>query len=294
MYQKKKSSDWLKLKTNLKVFNSMLMHMEIEENGVTLPAFSRTDIKPDWIHFYRFSPQQIEILMIKAILRLNDEPDDIDSIKAFAEAISEDPESYFQAIHDEEQNRQEDEMFLEKFNQLDEAEQTKKIEDQLLLFNLIMALTFNYISIMMHSMTIKDLIIDKKKPSHRDIYDAIKVDKCLIFHEKVQKEITKQQFDGNDLFFQSLSRSLAHTKFKSDRKTPRAYYAYSILELEGYIIDGKPNKEKCSADDLLDLIKDCGFYYPKTPTNNINKFRDKLKVWHLSRKRRIYSSPQSN
>jgi len=280
------NTDLLRLKTNLTVFNRMLMHMEIEENGVTLPAFSKTNIKPDWIHFYRFTPQQIEFLMIKTILRLNDEPDDIQSIKAFAESISEDPETFFKKLDDEELNKQEEANFLEKFNQLDEKEQTKKIEDQMLLFHLIMALSYNYISVMMHSLTIKDLLIDKPKPTHRDIYDSVKVDKCLIFHEKVQKEIAKQQLDGNEVFFQSLSRSLSHTKFKCDRKVPRVYYAFSILEYDGYITEGKANPKKCTADELLDIIKDAGFYLPKSPTNNINKFREQLKKWHLDKKRR--------
>lgn len=269
----------------------MLMHMEIEENGVTLSAFSKTNIEPHWLKLYKFTPQEIEVLMVQAILRLNDEPDDIQSIKEFVEAINSNPEEFYKYINDEQQLKKDEAQYLKNFNQMDEKEQTKKIQDQELLFHLAAALSYNYISIMMYSLTIKDLIIAKDKPSHRDIYDAVKVDKCLIFHEKVQKEITKQQFDGNEIFFQSLSKSLAHTKFKSDRKIPRAYYAYSILEHEGYIIEGKANPEKCTTEQLLDIIKDSGFYYPKTPTHNINKFREQLKNWYLDKKHRTNNPP---
>lgn len=280
-----------RLKTTLTVFNRMLMHMAIEENGVTLPAFSKTDIEPHWIQFYKFSQQEIELLMTQAILRLSDEPDDIDSIKQLIEEISSNPESFYDFIIDEEKTKEAESKYLEQFNSLNEDEQTKKIQEQQLLFHLAMALFFNYVSVMKFSLTIKDLLYTKEKPSHRDIYNAVSVDKCLIFHETVQKEIAKQQFDGNDIFFQSLSRSLAQTKFKSDRKVPRVYYAYSILEHEGYIIDGKANPKKCTAEQLLDVIKDSGFYHPRTPTCNINKFREQLKNWYLDKKHRINNPP---
>lgn len=291
MVTKELPQNFLKLKTNLTVFNRILMHLEFEENGIKLPAFSKTNIQPHWIHFYQCTQQQIEILMTKAILRLNDIPDDIESAKAFAEEIISDPEGFYEQVMDDELTKEAGSEYLDKFNSLDEKEQTKKIEDQALLFHLAMALSYNYISLMMHSLTIKDLLIDKPKPTHRDIYDAVKVDKCLIFHEKVQKEIAKQQFDGNDIFFQSLSKALAHTKFKSDRKIPRVYYAYAILEHEGYIIEGKANPDKCTTEQLLDIIKDSGFYYPKSPTNNVNKFREKLKEWFLDKKHRIHNPP---
>lgn len=275
----------LKLQTNLSVFNRILMHLEFQENGVKLPAFSKTDIKPYWIHFYKLSPQEIEILMAQTILRLNGEPDDIEAIKNFAESISSDPEAFYAEFINDDFTKDQEAEYLNEFNSLDDDEQTKVLEDQILLFSLAMALSFNYISVMMFSLTLKELLFSKTRPSHQDIYSAVKVDKCLLFHEKVQQEITKAQFDGDDIFFHKLASSVNHLKFKTDRKTPRAYYAYSILEHEGYIVDG--HIQKCTAKELLDIINKAGFYHPNEPTNSEKKFKSRLKKYYEYKKYRL-------
>jgi len=275
----------LKLQTNLTVFNRILMHLEFEENGVKLPAFSKTNIKPHWIHFYRFSTQEIEILMAQALLRLNGEPDDIESIKNFSESISSDPEAFCSELMNDNFTKEQEAEYLEEFNSLDEQDQTKFIEDQALLFSLAMALSFNYISVMMFSLTLKELLFSKNRPSHQDIYSAVKVDKCLLFHEKIQAEITKAQFDGDDIFFHKLASSVNHLKFKTDRKKPRAYYAYAILENEGYIADG--HIQKCTASELLDIISKAGFYYPNEATNSEKKFKARIKKYYEDKKYRL-------
>lgn len=177
--------------------------------------------------------------------------------------------------------------YLQKYNSLDEEQQREKIEEQALSFQLCMALSFNYISVMMHGLSVHELLFSAPKPSLRDIYNAVKVDKCVLFHEKVQKEIAKQQFDGNTIFFESLSKSVQHVKFKTDKKIPRVYYALSLLERGQYIVDGKVNNEKCTADQLMDIIYQAGFYYPKKPTANIKKFREMLRKYHEDRKHRL-------
>lgn len=285
METNKLSLSLLKLQTNLTIFNKILMHLESIENGVKLPAFSKTNIDPDWIHFYRFSPQEIEILIAQAILRLNNKPDDIDSIKEFAESINSNPEAFYEGFMNDELIKESEEEYLENFNNLEEKEQTKKIEDQNLLFCLAMALSYNYISVMMHSLTVKELLFSKKRPSHQDIYNAVKVDKCLLFHEIIQKEITKAQFDGDDIFFHKLASSVNHLKFKTDRKTPRAYYAYAILESEGYITEGRV--QKCTASELLDIINKAGFYFPNDTTHSDKKFKARLKKYYDDKKFRL-------
>lgn len=277
--------DLLKLQTNLTVFNRILMHLEFEENGVKLPAFSKTNIKAHWIHFYRFSPQEIEILMARSILRLSGEPDDIESIKNFAESISSDPEAFYSELMNEDCKKEQEAKYLEEFNSLDQEQQTKVLEEQIVLFSLAMALSFNYISVMMFSLTLKELLFSKTRPSHQDIYNAVKVDKCLLFHEKIQQEITKAQFDGDDIFFHKLATSVNHLKFKTDRKTPRAYYAYAILENEGYIVNG--HIKKCTASELLDIINKAGFYYPNEATNSEKKFKSRLKKYYEDKKYRL-------
>lgn len=286
------SLDLLKLQTNLIVFNKFLMHMEFEENCITLPVFSKTNIRPDWIHFYKFTQGQIEFLSIQTLLRLIDEPADIQSIQEYLKEIENDPVAFFEEAIDKEKEKAFENDYLEKFNGLDEESQLQKIEDQTLLFQLCMALSFNYISVMMHGLSMHELLSSKPKPSLRDIYSAVKVDKCVLFHEKVQKEIAKQQFDGNTLFFESLSKSVHHVKFKTDKKIPRVYYALSLLEKEQYIIDGRVNNEKCTADQLMDIIFRAGFYHPKKPSANVKKFREMLKNYHDDRKHRL--NPHNN
>lgn len=281
-----------RLQTNLTILNKFLLHLEFEENGVTIPAFSKTDIDPYWINLYKFPSEQIEIMMIRVILRLNNQTDDNDSIKEFLHdfetEMTQDPDAFTNTLLKDEFLAETEHQKLNEFNRSDDENQLE-ILDQALLFHLGMAMSFNYISIMMNSLTIYELLYSKNKPSVQDIYKAVKVDKCLLFHDKCQKEIAKQQFDGNDIFFGSLARSVQQVKFKTDRKVPRVFYAYAALEREGYIVKGKI--VNCTAEELLDVIKDSGFYFPNTPTNSVDKFRKHVKKYYLDKKYHTNNSP---
>jgi len=281
------SMDLLKLQTNLTVLNQILMHLEFEENGITLPAFSKTNIEPHWLKLYKYTPQQLEYLIVHTMITRAGLPNDKDSVFEFLQEIENDPESYWNEIKDDNNLEKQEAEYLEHFNSMPEDERSKEIESQALIFHTAMALSFNYISIMISGFSIQELLFTKEKLGHQDIYNLVKADKCLIFHEKVHKEIAKQQFDGNTLFFDHLGRSLSHVKFKTDKKFPRVYFALSVLEKEGYIEEGRMVKGKYTAKELLNLLDDAGFYFPKKATANEDKFRQLVKKFHNDRKHRL-------
>ena len=279
----------LKLQTNLTILNRILLHLELEENGVTLPAFSKTNIEPIWIKLYNYTPSQLEYMILHTMITSAGLPNDKESIQEFVEEIEQNPEAFWSNLNltDDSNLEKERAEYLDYFNSLQEDEKTKEIESSALMFHAAMALSFNYISIMISGFTIQELLFSKEKLSLQDIYNLVKADKCLIFHEKIAKEITKQQFDGNTLFFNRLGTALSHVKFKTDKKFPRVYYALSLLEREGYIADGKIVKGKATAKELLNLLDDAGFYYPKQATANEDKFRQLVKKYHDDRKHRL-------
>lgn len=145
--------------------------------------------------------------------------------------------------------------------QFDDFDSERKEDVQLkliVLVHCIIAQFYNHLSQMINGRSLNNLLFSSKNISVHDAISAVKIDKSLISHDKVMHKIIDAQFNAGISTLKSIGNALSRPYFNKRVYYPKVYFAYYLLEVEGYFINGK--FINITLKQVLDLLDNCNCF----------------------------------